>query len=177
MTDTLLQACKNGDRIAQRKMYELLKGKMFVVCQRYANSREDAEDLLQEGFVKMFRDLHQYQGIGHLEGWIRMVFVRVCLQYIKKQKAEIKTVEFTDLDIISEEEVHFNDENTVKNMIKMLQLLPTGFRTVFNLYVLEGYSHPEIAEIMGISVGTSKSQLLRAKAYFKKMLEKSLINK
>jgi RNA polymerase sigma-70 factor (ECF subfamily) len=177
MTDTILQACKNGDRIAQRKMYELLKGKMFVVCQRYANSREDAEDLLQEGFVKMFRDLNQYQGIGHLEGWIRMVFVRVCLQYIKKQKAEIKTVEFTDLDIVSEEEVHFNDENTVKNMIQMLQLLPTGFRTVFNLFVLEGYSHPEIAEIMGISVGTSKSQLLRAKAYFKKMLEKSLIHK
>ena len=177
MTDTLLQACKKGDRLAQRQMYELLKGKMFVLCQRYSNSREDAEDLLQEGFVKMFRDLHQYQGVGHIEGWIRMVFVRVCLQYIKKQKAEIKTIEFTDFDITSEEEVQFNDEDTVKNMIQMLQLLPTGFRTVFNLHVLEGYSHPEIAEILGISVGTSKSQLLRAKAYFKKMLEKSLINK
>ena len=177
MTESLLQACIKGDRLAQKQMYNLLKGKMFVVCQRYANTREDSEDLLQEGFVRMFRDLHQYRGDGHIEGWIRKVFVRVCLQYIKNQKSTLEMVELKEYDLAEEPDIHFDSEHTAKNLIKMLQLLPLGFRTIFNLYVLEGYTHPEIADILGISVGTSKSQLLRAKAYFRKMLDKSLIDK
>lgn len=177
MTESLLQACIRGDRLAQKQMYDLLKGKMYVVCQRYANTREDSEDLLQEGFVKVFRDLHQYRGEGNLEGWIRKVFVRVCLQYIKNQKSAVTLVELKDYDLADDESIHFENDHTVKNLIKMLQLLPLGFRTIFNLYILEGYTHPEISEILGISVGTSKSQLLRAKAYYRKLLDKSLIDK
>lgn len=174
MEEPDLQACLRGERLAQKAFFERFKGKMFALCLRYANSREDAEDILQEGFVKVFRDLNQYSGAGNLEGWVRKVFVNTALQYIKKQKNALLTTELNGEDRADEPEMPFGDEPPAKNMILILQKLPPGFRTVFNLYVLEGYTHPEIAEILGISVGTSKSQLLRAKAHFKKLLESSL---
>lgn len=177
MTEEILAACIAGKRLAQKQFYDFFKGKMYVVCLRYSNSREDAEDILQEGFVTVFRDLHQYKGAGHLEGWVRKVFVNVALQHLQKQKRQMPTVELNDLDLAVHEEdiVIPPDESIAKQMIRILQQMPDGFRTIFNLYVLEGYSHPEIADIMGISVGTSKSQLLRAKAYMRKMLDKSLM--
>lgn len=173
MIDPNLQSCIKGDRLAQKQFFERFRGKMFALCLRYARSREDAEDILQEGFVRVFRDLHQYSGVGNLEGWVRKVFVNSALQHIQKRKKELPTVEFNDIDIPDEPAPYPSDEPPAKNMIRILQQLPDGFRTVFNLHILEGYSHPEIAEILGISVGTSKSQLLRAKAHFKRLLEKS----
>lgn len=170
-----IQACLRGDRLAQKQFFERFKGKMFALCLRYAHSREDAEDMLQEGFVKVFRDLHQYSGVGNFEGWVRKVFVNTALQHLQKQKKAFATLELNEQDIAEENtEPFFAQEPPAKNMIRILQQLPTGFRTIFNLHVLEGYSHPEIATILGISVGTSKSQLLRAKAYFRKLLESSL---
>lgn len=174
MTEPDLQACLRGDRIAQKQFFERFKGKMFALCLRYSNSREDAEDVLQEGFVRVFRDLYQYTGFGNLEGWVRKVFVNTALQHLQKQKNSLSTLELDGQDIADETEVYHDDEPTAKNMIRILQQLPPGFRTIFNLHVLEGYTHPEIAEILGISVGTSKSQLLRAKAHFRKLLESSL---
>lgn len=177
MTEPNLQACIRGDRLAQKQFFERYKGKMFALCLRYANSREDAEDILQDGFVKVFRDLKQYSGVGNLEGWVRKVFVNTALQHLQKQKRQFVFSELEDQDVPDiEPESYLADESMAKNMIRILQELPTGFRTIFNLHVLEGYSHPEIAEILGISVGTSKSQLLRAKAHFKKLLESSLTN-
>jgi RNA polymerase sigma-70 factor (ECF subfamily) len=172
----ILDACKNGNRLAQRQLYEHFKGKMFAVCMRYANNRQDAEDLLQEGFVKVFRDLHQYKGLGSLEGWIRRVVLHVALQYIRRQK---KTLQTTDLESLSfqigeEDPVVFEEGDNARSLVKLMQKLPAGFRTVLNLYVLEGFTHPQIAEELGITVGTSKSQLNRAKAYLKSLLEKSL---
>lgn len=149
---------------------------MFVVCLRYASSREDAEDMLQEGFLKVFRDLHQYTGAGNFEGWVRRVMVNNALQFLQKQRKAPLTVELDGQEFPDEDpEIFHADEATAKNLIRLLQQLPPGFRTIFNLHVLEGYTHPEIAEIMDISVGTSKSQLLRAKAHFRKLLEGSLI--
>lgn len=149
---------------------------MFVVCLRYANSREDAEDMLQEGFLKVFRDLYQYTGAGNFEGWVRRVMVNNALQFLQKQRKAPLTVELDGQEFPDEDpEIFHADEATAKNLIRLLQQLPPGFRTIFNLHVLEGYTHPEIAEIMDISVGTSKSQLLRAKAHFRKLLEGSLI--
>lgn len=174
MIEPNLQACMQGDRKEQKAFFERFKGKMFALCLRYANTREDAEDILQEGFVKVFRDLHQYTGVGNLEGWVRKVFVNTALQHLQKQRRELMTVELEGHDIAADTEPFHGDEPPAKNMIRILQQLPTGFRTVFNLYVLEGYSHPEIAEILNISVGTSKSQLLRAKAHFRALLEGSL---
>jgi len=172
----LLFACKKGDRKAQQVLFERFKRKMFAVCLRYAPTKEDAEDMLQEGFIKVFRDLYQYSGVGNFEGWVRKVFVNTALQHLQKHKKGI----FLSLqeDIEYEEEApedYFMDEHTAQQLLHILQQLPVGFRTVFNLHVLEGYSHPEIAAMLGISVGTSKSQLLRAKAHFKKRFEKSLL--
>ncbi len=147
---------------------------MFALCLRYANSREDAEDVLQEGFVKVFRDLNQYTGAGNFEGWVRKVFVNTALQHLQKQKKNLITMELDGQDFPDEPETYLSDEPPAKNMIRILQQLPTGYRTIFNLHILEGYSHPEIAEILDISVGTSKSQLLRAKVHFRKLLEGSL---
>ena len=157
--------CKKGEQ---------MKGKMFVLCLRYANTREDAEDMLQEGFVRVFRDLHQYSGAGNFEGWVRKVIVNTALQHLKRHLREPIIVELGEYDAATEAEPFQNDALPAQNLIKILQQLPAGFRTVFNLYVLEGYSHPEIAEILNISVGTSKSQLLRAKAHFRALLEGSL---
>jgi RNA polymerase sigma factor (sigma-70 family) len=176
MQEPNLQACLQGNRMAQKQFFERFKGKMFALCLRYAGNREDAEDVLQEGFVKVFRDLHQYSGEGNLEGWVRKIFVNSALQHIAKKKKGFSIVDLEGHDVADEPAPYFTDEAPAKNMIRILQQLPTGFRTIFNLHVLEGYSHPEIAEIMGISVGTSKSQLLRAKAHFKKLLEGSLMS-
>lgn len=174
MTEPDLQACLRGDRLAQKAFFERFKGKMFALCLRYASCREDAEDILQEGFVRVFRDLHQYAGPGNLEGWVRKVFVNTALQHLQKQRKNPVTTGLDGQDFPDGDENYRDEELPAKNMIRILQQLPPGFRTIFNLYLLEGYSHPEIAEILGISVGTSKSQLLRAKALFKKLFENSL---
>ncbi|MCC7245279.1 MAG: RNA polymerase sigma factor [Saprospiraceae bacterium] len=176
MHDIQLQACINGERMAQKQFFERFKGKMFALCLRYAHSREDAEDILQEGFVKVFRDLQQYTGEGNLEGWVRKVFVNTALQHLNKQKRGLSFVDIDGYDVADDTEQPMYDEPPAKNMIRILQQLPPGFRTIFNLHVLEGYTHPEIAEILGISVGTSKSQLMRAKAHFKNLLEGSLLS-
>lgn len=174
MTETELKACIHGDRRAQKAFFERFKGKMFALCLRYASTREDAEDILQEGFVRVFRDLHQYSGVGNFEGWLRKVFVNTALQHLQKQRRGPMIVELGAYDVATDDAPFFGEELPARNLTKVLQQLPTGFRTVFNLYVLEGYSHPEIAEILNISVGTSKSQLLRAKAHFRSLLETSL---
>jgi RNA polymerase sigma factor (sigma-70 family) len=175
VTEPNLSACIQGDRAAQKQFFERFKGKMFALCLRYANTREDAEDVLQEGFVKVFRDLHQYSGAGNFEGWVRKIFVNTALQHLQRQKKALVIVDIDGRDIPDDTEPYSPEEPPAKNMVRILQQLPPGFRTIFNLHVLEGYSHPEIAEILGISVGTSKSQLLRAKAHFRKLLENSLI--
>lgn len=173
----ILGRCKNGDRIAQQQLYEHFKGKMFAVCLRYSNSRADAEDSLQEGFVKVFRDLHQFRGEGSFEGWLRRVIVNVALQNLRKQKGGLQFTELENKEykLSTEEDDSVFDENEkAEALIKLMQKMPTGFRTVLNLYVLEGYSHQQVAEELGISVGTSKSQLNRAKVFLKNLLEKNL---
>lgn len=174
MAEPDLRACLQGDRLAQKQFFERFKGKMFALCLRYANSREDAEDILQEGFVKVFRDLGQYTGAGNFEGWVRKIFVNTALQHLQRQKRNLLTLELDGQEFPDEADPYHTEDPPAKNMIRILQQLPPGFRTIFNLHVLEGYSHPEIADILGISVGTSKSQLLRAKAHFRKLLESSL---
>jgi RNA polymerase sigma-70 factor (ECF subfamily) len=172
----ILEACKKGNRLAQRHFYEHFKDKMFGVCLRYANNRQDAEDMLQEGFIKVFRDLHQYQGLGSLEGWVRRVIVNVALQMLRKQKNAFETMELDHVAYrFGEEMTVFEEGNELaKALIKLMHKLPTGFRTVLNLYVMEEFSHAQIAEELGISIGTSKSQLNRAKAHLRALLDKSL---
>jgi RNA polymerase sigma factor (sigma-70 family) len=175
MQEPDIQACLRGDRMAQKAFFERFKGKMFALCLRYANSREDAEDVLQEGFVRVFRDLQQYSGVGNLEGWVRKIFVNTALQHIEKKRRGPMMVELDESSPIMADDLPYEpDTLPAKHLTKLLQQLAPGFRSVFNLYILEGYTHPEIAEILGISVGTSKSQLLRAKAQFRALFEASL---
>ena len=147
------------------------------MCLRYADNREDAEDMLQEGFVQVFKDLHQYKMLGSFEGWMRKVVLNVALQYIRRQKRNPQTgaLELWDESgLMEESDPNLFSEDMVKIMLHHIQKMPPGFRAVLNLYVLEGYTHEQIAQTMGISAGTSKSQLSRAKVYLKKMLDKSL---
>lgn len=146
-----------------------------MVCLRYADTREDAEDILQEGFVKVFRDLHQFKDQGSLEGWIRRVIVNVALQYLKKKHRWKLKNEEAELDWWEETAIDDFKKQRIEMVLKAMQEMPPGFRMVLNLYILEGYRHKEIAEMLEISVGTSKSQLNRAKAFLKNKIEKSLL--
>lgn len=171
----IVKACISGDRQAQRQLYEQMKDKMFVLALRYADNRQDAEDILQEGFVKVFRDLHQYKGLGSLEGWIRKVILNVALKHIKQKRRDffIEPIGENDFKDEIETESFFSDD-LIKNVLAMMQQMPAGFRTVLNLYILEGYSHQQIAAELNISVGTSKSQFSRAKQHLRALLDKSL---
>jgi RNA polymerase sigma-70 factor (ECF subfamily) len=166
-----------GDRPSQNQLYEQYKGILFGVCLRYSKTREEAEDILQEGFIKIFTDLYQYKPIGPLIGWMRKVVVNVALQLIRKNKR------FQHLDNISEVVNHYEPDieifktNREEALLNMVQQLPDGFRIIFNLHVMEGYTHPEISKELGISVNTSKSQLSRAKAALRTMIEKNIITK
>lgn len=174
MTEELLiQGCLRNEASAQQELYYRYSPKMLSVCYRYAKSREDAEDMLQEGFIKVFTQIHQFQNRGALEGWIRRIIVHTCINNLKKNK------KFSDsVDIIHAASVPVREENIpsilqAKQVVECIRLLPMGYRTVLNLYAIEGYSHKEIAEILDIEESTSRSQYTRAKA----MLEDILVRK
>ena len=171
--EVLIQGCLRNDAAAQQELYYRFSPKMLSVCYRYAKSREDAEDMLQEGFIKVFTQIHQFQNRGALEGWIRRIIVHTCINSLKKNK------KFSDsVDIIHAASVPVREENIpsilqAKQVVECIRLLPLGYRTVLNLYAIEGYSHKEIAEILDIEESTSRSQYTRAKA----MLEDILVRK
>lgn len=170
----ILEGCKKGDQKAQALLYHRYKAKLFVLCLRYADSYEEAEDFLQDGFIHIFKDLYRFQPFGSLEAWMRKVVVNVALQHIRKKRRLFQTTEISPM--ISQLESNENpfSDLSAKNLIRMIQTLPTGYRTVFNLFVIEGYSHQEIGELLEISEGTSKSQLSRAKAVLREMLKSSV---
>lgn len=147
---------------------------LFGVCLRYAQHRHEAEDLLQEGMIVIYRDLYQYQPTGPLGGWLRRVMVNVCLQHIRKRHRIITTTSIEHFGEKLETDEDLFSQFRAKALLNMIQQLPPGYRLVFNLYVIEGNSHQEIADQLGVSVNTSKSQLSRAKATLRKMLEKEL---
>ena len=146
----------------QHELYNRFAPKMYGVCLRYASNAEEAEDILQEGFIKIFNKINSYRGEGSFEGWIRRIFVNTAIEHFRKKtylqpigEIEENTVEGKYLSVL--------DNLAEKDIIQLIQQLSPGYRTVFNMYVVEGYSHKQIAEMLGISEGTSKSQLSRAK--------------
>ncbi len=157
----------------QELLYKKFSSKMYGVCLRYSGNVDDANDLLQEGFIKIFKNLHKFRGEGSFEGWIRRIFVNTSIEHFRKKiklynvtEVQENTVEDTDLTIL--------DTLAEKDIIAIVNELSPGYKTVFNMHVVEGYSHKEIAEILGITEGTSKSQLARAKGVLKKSLEKAI---
>lgn len=166
----LIKGCRKGDRLAQKELYETYSRKMMGVCLRYVNDRETARDLLQDGFVKVFTSMESYSGAGSFEGWMRKIFVNCALEYLRKSDV---LRESTDLDNTAE--LIQPDSSAISNMsaaelMKLVQELPTGFRTVFNLFAIEGYSHKEISEILNITESTSRSQFTRAKQMLQKRI-------
>jgi RNA polymerase sigma factor (sigma-70 family) len=174
MTEELLLAgCLKNNATAQEALYSRFSPRMLGVCYRFAKNREDAEDMLQEGFIKVFTQMHQYRGEGALEGWIRRIVVHTCINILKKNKKFSES-----LDIIHASSVRINEElipsiMQAKQVVECIRMLPLGYRTVLNLYAIEGFSHREIAGLLDIEESTSRSQYTRAKA----MLEEILIRK
>ena len=157
----LIEACKRQERKAQKLLFERYSPKMFGVCKRYVKRYEDAEDVLIEGLYKVLSKINSYSGNGSFEGWIRRIIVNECLMFLRKKHNFRLTVEISNIEIKTE--VTIVDELAAQDIINLLDKLPTGYRTIFNMYVLEGYKHREIAEELGISINTSKSQLILAK--------------
>ena len=161
-----------GDDNAFRYIYDFYSGKMYSLCRRYAGV-SDADDLFQEGSIKVFRSLANYKGLGSFEGWIRKIFVNTCLDFLKKEN------KIVFLENIEEEEaIHpsVEAENSITlssdDLSKIIQRMPDGYRTIVNLYLVEGYSHKEIAEMLKINEGTSKSQLSKARAKLQEIILK-----
>ena len=174
MTEELmLSGCLINDAAAQEALYSRFSPRMLGVCYRFAKNREDAEDMLQEGFIKVFTQIKQYRNEGALEGWIRRIVVHTCINILKKNK------KFSDMvDINFAHKIHTHEDFVpslmqAKQVVECIRLLPLGYRTVLNLYAIEGFSHREISNLLDIEESTSRSQYTRAKA----MLEDILVKK
>ena len=157
----------------QELLYHKFSPKMYAVCLRYSGNPEDARDLLQEGFIKIFKNLSKYRGDGSFEGWIRRIFVNTSIEHFRK-KVHLQSVSEKQEVTIEDKEWNVLDNLAEKDIMKMIHELSPGYKAVFNMHVIEGYSHKEIADILGINEGTSKSQLARAKTVLKKMVESRL---
>lgn len=167
--EELLDGCRKGKPSAQRKLYDRLASKMLGVCIRYIKEKEEAEHVLIGSMVKVFNKLDQFKGDGSFEGWVRRIIVNDCLMYIRKNR---------NMSLQSDIEEVFNNPNLTvmedrlneEDLLKLINELPVGYRTVFNLYAIEGYSHAEIAKQLDISENTSKSQLSRARKWLQTKL-------
>lgn len=169
----LIELCKEGDRRAQKALYNKFAPKMFAVCLRYMGDRDLAEDVLQDGFVTLFSKLDSYSSEGSFEGWVRKIFVNTALMSLRKNDVLKESEDIEASFDVKSDDVSAIQKMSYKELLVLISELPTGFRTVFNMYVLEGYSHKEIGEMLNISENTSRSQLQRARL----MLQKKILKK
>lgn len=168
----ILQGCLRKDPLCQRELYNHFSPRMLSVCYRFSQSREDAEDMLQEGFIKVFTQLQTFEGKGAFEGWIRRIIVHTCINFLKKHKKFNESIGLEYAEDLSAKEESIASVMQGRQVIECLRQLPMGYRTVLNLYAIEGYSHKEIGEMLEIGESTSRSQYTRAKAMLEKMLIK-----
>jgi len=170
--EEIIKGCKKGNNDAQRALYNLFQRKMYSVCLRYSSNYAEAEDIAQEGFVKVFKNVHQFKNTGPIEAWIRRIMVNTALEKHKKT---------SPLYIAEDVYEYVNDLNydeiisniSAKDIIMVIQELSPQYKLVFNLYEMEGYAHAEIAKMLGISENTSRSNLLRAKAILQRKILKN----
>lgn len=171
--EAILQGCLQNKAAAQKALYEKYSAKMLAVCYRYAHNREDAEDMLQEGLIKVFSQIHTFENRGSLEGWIRRIVVHTCINNLKKNKKFNESVDIIHANAIQVKEESIPSIIQAKQVAECIRLLPLGYRTVLNLYAIEGFSHREIGDMLDIEESSSRSQYTRAKG----MLEDILIKK
>ncbi len=169
--DDLMAGCKAGDRIMQELLYKQTSAKMFAICLRYARDRMEAEDSLQTGYIKVFQNIKNYRGDGSFEGWMKRVMVNTAIESYRKN---LKNLNLVQLEDTFEQSAMAFDYNRLEmqDLLKLIQQLADGYRLVFNMYIIEGYSHKEIAATLGISESASKSQLSRARAILKEKIIK-----
>ena len=174
----IVEKCKKQDRLSQRKVYELFYSKMMGICLRYAKNEDEAKDILQDGFIKVFEKIDKYGFEGSFEGWLRRIIVNTAIDTYRRNKREYSLNEAmvkdenTSFDF--DEPISFYESLSIKDVINAMQLLSPAYRTVFNLYIMEGMTHKEIANELSISEGTSKSNLAKAKLNIRKILNKKL---
>jgi RNA polymerase sigma factor (sigma-70 family) len=168
----IIAACIKGDGKAQQKLYDTHKKVMFGICLRYSNTYDEAKDILQEGFIKVFSKMTQFTAQGSFEGWMKRIFVNTALEYYRSQKNHMY---HDDVNNAFDKPHHDYtvDKMSTKEILELMQQMAPGYRNVLNLYIIEGYSHAEIAEMLGITEGTSKSQLSRARI----LLQQAILKK
>ncbi|MCC8171513.1 MAG: sigma-70 family RNA polymerase sigma factor [Parabacteroides sp.] len=167
----LIEGCKEGNRLAQKELYEMFSRKMMGVCLRYSNDRETARDLLQEGFVKIFMNIEAYSGTGSFEGWMRKIFVNCALEYLRKSDVLREASDLDNSAELTEPDASVVEQLSAQDLMGLIQQLPAGFRAVFNLFAIEGYSHKEIGEMLHITESTSRSQYTRARQLLQRLVK------
>lgn len=167
----LISKCLKNNIAAQKEMYGWLAPRMFSVCLRYVGDKEDAEDVLHDGFITLFAKLGSYKGEGSFEGWARRIFVTAALMHLRKKDALRHAEQVEDYSSELSYDSGIIDSIDARKLMELVAQMPAGFRTVFNMYVIEGYPHNEIARALGITEGGSRSQLSRAKIWLKEKLE------
>ncbi len=169
--ENIIHGCLGGDRRCQEQLFKMFSRRMFGLCLQYASNHDDASDILQEGFIKVFRKLSQFDGRGSFEGWIRRIMINTALE---KYRSQVHMYSITENEMPKEEELYEDilEKLSADELVKMVQQLSPRYRMVFNMYAIEGYSHKEIGDILGISSGTSKSNLSRARTILQKKVKK-----
>ncbi len=159
---SLIKACSNGDHNAFKKIYDIHSGTMYSICLRYMTNEDEAKDALQEGFIKVFNGISKFQFTGSFEGWMKRIFVNTSIEQIRKRKLhfDVSELNTNELPLTSRIETGTMD---AEKMMRLVQQLPLGYRTVFNMFVIDGYSHKEISDYLNINENTSKSQLFKAR--------------
>ena len=166
-----IELCRKGDRSAQKVLFDILAPKMYPVCIRYVGDRETAQVILHDGFVTLFSKLGSYKGEGSFEGWARRIFINTALMYLRKKDALKMSDDLENARHLSSDIADQMSNMGYQELMKLVTSLPAGFRTVFNLYVIEGYSHKEIAELLGITETTSRTQLSRARTWLQNRIK------
>lgn len=176
MTDEeLCAACKQEQPAAQKALYDKYARQMMAVCMRYAKDESQAKDMLQEGFIKVFQKIDAFRGEGALGGWIRRIMVRSALDMLRREKNFMNSSELSEVESSNSVKAEVLDNMGAGELMALINNMPTGYRTVFNMFAIEGYSHKEIAAELGVSESTSKTQFSKAKAYLKKLLPESIL--
>ncbi len=171
----IIAGCLHNDAASQRELFNRYSPKMLSVCYRFAQNREDAEDMLQEGFIKVFTQMHTFQNKGSFEGWVRRIMVHTSINFLKKYKRFTESLDLTSAENLEVKEESIASIMQSKQVVECIRQLPIGYKTVLNLFAIEGYSHREISILLDIEESTSRSQYTRAKTMLSNILIKKRI--
>ncbi len=172
----LIEKCIENNRIAQKNLYDKYCSKLYVICLRYSHTKEEAEDILSEGFINIFTNLRSYKNEGSFEGWLCKIMVNTAISYIRTHSKHYFADDITEFNNMKDANIDYQiDRIDEKQLIKIIQKMPESYKIIFNLAIVEGHTHKEIAEILDINIGTSKSQLNKSKKWLKEKLETELV--